>query len=1343
MKDDFYIPRTLRDGDHAYTEPELLASFEYIVVLAEPGAGKTDLLGSLSGQLQVERVSATRFRYPPLEKCDALVLDAFDEVSRIDPTGILEILAKAHSTGARKVIVSSRSSEWDSTYTHNFEGFFGKSPKIVRLKAFDEVEQKQLFDNHLPHEDFEQFRHEVSRFDLEPLLANPIFLKLFADAYVESERHFSDKSSIFEKAVDRLAKEVNLGVSQRGTISIEKKIEFANEAFAKLLLSGAEGVALTDTNAERLYPRLASLVNDSGSPDHILDTRLFKPGDKAEQHLPVHKIVAEYCAARYLTNRIVNPSDAFCLSQCLAVIAPSSVIRDELRGMLGWMAALGNERIQKAAIILDPYAVLANGDPSQLLASSKQLLLKKLTEAADENPLFRRGDIWRTFSVAGFFTPNVVDQLKPLLADTDKRGDLLGLLLELLVGSPATPMISSELCLLMLDPKLSHNIRSLSCDCLIELQNYDHHVNVTQLITESDQTSLSLAANIMKRIGIEQFDKPFILEFFRACEHLYLKRRQRERSYGGRYFIKNIISTLDLSTVEWLLNQLTAGLSCVCGKRAFECDCRNGVSKIVGSMLDHYFDLSYEPANSAEIWQWIKSLNFYGRKEAEKSSSVRELQANNDLRQGIIKIVFENETDPNSIARKQHELFGWHDYSHSGLCFQIQDYRFIVDLAFEMDNVALWSHFVEIHRYPQSEEERDTNVLRRHMREQARQKLVFMKEWTLRNRYINKSRHEYQKSERRYTRRSKKRDRQQAELDAANIQYVNENRELVESGRHWGYLNHFAWLTLQEPSQIETKYGDTTLVKNALKNCFDFIEPDVPSLKKLAELQCASKTLELEVILTAACLETFRSTGTLETVKPIFLAAFRTSANVHWNAVPNDQQEALTAEADRILFSTNEEAEQFVREYIEQQLKIEKCEHPQVSWLEYQDAFKFLQATLPIEWLQRFPEIKLSAQGELFDMAAQCGDRAELEKTIKQRCREIMLSCPSRHGYSERKQARIFWLIRAFYFLPEMLPAKWWCWLVSDKNVILTFNEYSGRISQSDYQHWPALSAIKIEATLHAFFDSWPKVDLPSSWGSDSPYGEKAYRFLSEIIWKIGDDDPDNAQPVLNRLIADDRFLDFNPKLRSIRATAIRSRALRDFEAPAPPKIVALLDNNEVVTVESLRALLIQELQVYQADLDGHETTTKDIFYEKGERLGEVPATIHVAERIRLRLEGQGITVTPEHQLKNANRSDFTCSKIIDNKRRLLVAEVKGQWHKDLYTAASEQLFDRYSIHPDAEQQGVYLVLWFGVDEKVANKKNTELKTADELKQSIEDTMPNDLRGQIDVFVLDLSRATK
>jgi hypothetical protein len=82
---------------------------------------------------------------------------------------------------------------------------------------------------------------------------------------------------------------------------------------------------------------------------------------------------------------------------------------------------------------------------------------------------------------------------------------------------------------------------------------------------------------------------------------------------------------------------------------------------------------------------------------------------------------------------------------------------------------------------------------------------------------------------------------------------------------------------------------------------------------------------------------------------------------------------------------------------------------------------------------------------------------------------------------------------------------------------------------------------------------------------------------------------------------------------------------------------------------------------------------------------------------------------------------------------------VKGQWHSELFTAAASQLDERYAIHPDADQQGIYLALWFGPTEKVAGKKRHGIANANELREAILDAMPEELHGLIDVFVLDLS----
>ena len=210
MNSTFYLPRRLSSNDKTYTEAALIAASSYVVVLAEPGGGKTELMKSLAQELGTAAITANVFAHmgPDREYCP-LVIDAFDELAKVDQTGIHRLLANA-----RKAIISSRSSEWDHAATNTFKDYFGHPPLVVRLFDFDETEQRAIFDHHVQGEDFAAFHAEVGRFDLETLLPNPQFLKLFADAYIESERHFTDKRLIFSQAVERLAKEANPNVAR-------------------------------------------------------------------------------------------------------------------------------------------------------------------------------------------------------------------------------------------------------------------------------------------------------------------------------------------------------------------------------------------------------------------------------------------------------------------------------------------------------------------------------------------------------------------------------------------------------------------------------------------------------------------------------------------------------------------------------------------------------------------------------------------------------------------------------------------------------------------------------------------------------------------------------------------------------------------------------------------------------------------------------------------------------------------------------------------------------------------------------------------------------------------------
>lgn len=1336
----FYLPRRLLSNDKTYTEAALLDASNYVVVLAEPGGGKTELMKSLAQQLGTSSITANVFAHmgADTENCP-LVIDAFDELAKVDQSGIHRLLANAKKAKPTHFIISSRSSEWDNAATNSFKDYFTHSPLVVRLFEFDESEQRAIFENYVKGEDFQAFQDEVARFDLETLLPNPQFLKLFANAYIESDRHFTDKRSIFAQAVERLAKEASDSVARiNPTLSVAQKVELSSEIFAKLLLSGAEGVCMSEAAEDRMYPLLVSLCSVNTVVGGILATRLFKPGDSADQHRPVHKIVAEYCAANYLTKRISNPIDPLTLSKCLPIIAPNSTVREELRGLLGWMAALGNKPIEESVINLDPYAVLANGDPSQIEHSSKLLLANRLKEIETNDPYFRRGDFMRRFSITGFFTQDVVDEIRPLLT-VGNDGHLRDLILELLADSPAIESFIDELQQLALASVESMNTRFLASRCLFDIASHDHLSDLAVLISESSHTSLDIAAEAIKTLGPETFELTYLADFFRVYSNLYPGHNEiLESAISTHYSMKSLITELDLASIEWLLDELTKNLSCQCGKEDYECDCRNGISKIVGAMLDRYFDLANPPFDPIRVWKWVGNLNFHQQKSADKSKAVQMLQEDDRLRQGIIAHVFGKLTDRDEIFETRIHKFDWH--SHSGLIFRTDDYKFVVDLALETDNPNLWASFMTRHQTHRNKEERGPDSLRRHMREQASEKPSFMREWTKFNRDATQSERKYRMTRSKHSRKVKRYKRRQENIRVENRQYIQENRGLVESGHHFGCLVSFAQLVLMDPEKIEVEFGDETLVRNALRNCLDFIAHHVPNLSELAEIQCKSKLHKSVMILYASCLEIMRVKNSLKEVDLYLLRALRTDIHKNYPAVTKEEHGALKAEVDRLLLPDVMSAENFLRQYVEPQLEYAGCAHPELWLLRGEEVFSQLRATLSLEWLEQFRNLELGSLDTLFDIAAQYANREDLKEIIAECCAEFMSDWPNPTDNDGVEQKRTFWLVRAWYFLDDA-PETYWDWLKADKETVLILYERSGRMAGRDYSYWPKLTSRKVEAILDAFVGKWPKVELPNHWGTDSPKGENAYRFLTEVIWSINSDGPDEAIPVIERLLTDSRYAEMHKELKSIHTSQVRKKALRDFEPPTPQEIVSRLDSDAVVTVEGLRQLVLQELQDFQKSIDGGEFNSADRFYEKGERLDEIRSTEIIAERLNWRLEPQGISVTPEHQLKGAKRSDFTAAKMISGKRRLLVTEVKGQWHEELYTAASTQLHERYSIHPDAEQQGLFLSIWFGADEKVAGRKRHGIGCTQELKSSIEAALPPELKGLIDVFVLDVSKS--
>ncbi|WP_111979450.1 NACHT domain-containing protein [Algibacillus agarilyticus] len=1343
MSYDFYLNRTLQADNEKLSESELLSNHDFIIVLAEPGAGKTALLESLAKKLSVPLNRAVFFTNSSQYQDEStIVIDAFDEVPKLGIEGSNSLLSKIAKSNAKKIIISCRSSEWFTSSTMILEGNVHRQFKIVRLIEFSESDQKQIYDNYTKETDFFEFREEISKFSLDKLLHNPQFLKLFADAYIESDKSFNNKVEIYNLAIKNLAKEIKPTIPTNKAISIESRILITSEVLTKVLLSGAEGISTSEHVESNTYPLIGSLFKHKQDAEvNVLNTRFFKPTEKADIHIPVHRIVAEYCAAQFLTNRLSAPLDPLTLEQCLTIIAPNNIVRRELRGLMGWMAALGSEAVQIDLITLDPYSVISNGDPAQLSKKSKEWLLLKLKETEGKDPFFRRCDNWRTFNISGFFTPDILESLKPLILHSIEGGDLQYLLLELISDSPLVGRVSKELRELMLAPSEGEKIRFQSMRGLLKTSEYTPAHDLQALCREKSSISLHIATEIIEKFGYSRVSFLELTNYFCACAKLF----NLAGHYTTIYFLNNFIKTINLALTIKLLDVLTMNIACLCGKDKYTCKCRIGISKLVGKLLDNYFNISKYNHSPEKIYSWLNKLHFPISRNISNIYSVKILSNNLELRHGILTHIFENLTDKEDIKKAKEKLYC--RYTHAGLSFKREDFYFILELAATNKNLSLWASFL-------SDCEPNRNVSnvsselkagRKRLRFLAYQDPDLLKIWAQTTRNNKKLANElYFKHDSKSQRRIRRNNLKNIRRQERSLKHFQDNLSLIEQGLAFDYLKIFAEFSLNHGRVfvVENEFfiNHEEVFKKGLRRYLKITKHENSNLSEITH-----QINDSVMVIFTACLIIWREDNTLKNIDKNVLLSVRVCCENELIKLPQLDSSLFKAELDALLFPHITSPEEFIRGVLEPQLFNGKDYYPKIEMFENDFTFSPLRSKLSFEWLYQIKNLNTYSLNKLFEIAlSSCEDINEVNKLIITRCDDLLIESKNEEG---DKEVQEFWFIRAFYFLSLQKSALYWNELTINKNSVFLFINVSGSYTYAAPKGWPNLSAAKIGEVLFAFFEHWPKVALPSSYGTGCPKEEKAYRLLTNIVWYINQDaDSVSAIKVLNHLIQDSRFSDISSTLKTLLVEKITNQLSKNFKPPSPQKTVKLLDDCEIISVAGLKNLILQNLKKYQAEINGGEFNTADRFYnynktdKKWNHLNEVACVEIIAEHLHTKLAHQNFTIEVEKQTKNQNRIDLTVSKKFEGQRILLPIEAKGQWHKDLYSSANNQLFERYSIHPDADFQGIYLIFWFGHLIPIATRKANGVNSAEKLKNKIEDELPEDIKNLVSVFVLDVSK---
>lgn len=426
MNAGLHIPRRCRENDK---QPALLAEFRKYhsyVLLGEPGAGKTDCFTEEARQDGCVRIPAREFLRR--ENLDAwqgktLFIDGLDEMRAGGGDGRLAIDAisrQLERLGESPFRLSCREADWLGISDREALGSLSSGKlAVLHLEQLTEAEIHSLASAWLGGP-ADGFLEKVRTAGLQEMLANPKNLELLVEAF-KGEGWPKSRQECFELACRRMTEEPNtqhqLAMAGKQP-PLEDLLNAAGFLSVVLLLADKSGIAQIPAQSDVDHPPLAEIVPPSPLPlEMALASRLFQ-NDGELRRMPAHRSIAEFLAARYLTDRISR--DELSRRRILALLAGSDGKPVAgLRGLWAWLAAFLEGDARRSLIARDPIAVLLYGDVRAMPREDKLALLNALGNEARRYPWILGGH-WNRAPMGALATENMTDALRDILASRSR-----------------------------------------------------------------------------------------------------------------------------------------------------------------------------------------------------------------------------------------------------------------------------------------------------------------------------------------------------------------------------------------------------------------------------------------------------------------------------------------------------------------------------------------------------------------------------------------------------------------------------------------------------------------------------------------------------------------------------------------------------------------------------------------------------------------------------------------------------------------------------------------------------------------------------------------------------------
>ena len=1326
-----YLPRKLsvnleNDSEIECDESEFFRMGGPHIVIGEPGAGKSELIKhfGLATNSEVIRASTVEAHPSIIEKewPSTTIIDGLDEVTAYEEgIPINRILTKLANFRKPNFVLTCRAADWQHVVNAGIiSERWNVNPVVGRILPLTNNEIEEFVNSNsdgLNGADF--IRDAITRGALE-LLRNPQYLILFIQT-VKKHGWPNSKFELYEKACLSLVDEENQThrCLNRSISNNERLVGAAGLICTQLLLADSAGVCINgSTNSD--FVRITDLVVGTSDTDklrEVIKTKLFRPSS-VNIFETIHRSIAEFLAAKWISKQLNESLSQRRIENIL--YGHNYIVPSSLRGLHAWIAVM-NSQVTNLYIERDAYGFFRYGDLAVLSISQIKHLLNCMQKTATDDPYFRNQDWGVAFGQELAKKELKVDIVK-IIKNPKVPHQLSHLILESLKGNELVSEIANELKEIAFNKKATYSERNASTEALLEncsQENYIQYFN--DFYNMDDVESLRLALDIIYTY-IDEFEGSTIADLLVKLEE------EIESGIGPRYAGLGWGITKKL-TIE----QLESGLCFLADKDPTE----QSVEKLVEFAQERLTRSDNVPAST--IWNWIKpidqSLTYYSN--SEWNSFTDEYFADRvEMRRCI-----QNEAFKGCESSKDlwHRIWSIKD-AGTGLLLKEEDCLFhmnqvIANKENTDDWRERWGYFV---LWGLKSTQDTSNILieaRRHVVGDNQLAAILDQ---FENPSISEQEKEFQQEMLAHKEKelAEIRERHEVYSKFSNSVRTGENFHLVYQVA-MAYLGRYSNIDNNKSpdNRIKQLVGDNNYnaAKDGIKNIVDSTE--IPTARKIIELHAReNKTYHIEPVLIARSLMLLNDGLELTTLPIDTICSTLATCEFGIGNGGEDGFPDLKNILLDIVFNSQETNANYLKDLIEPYLDAKKESNTFIYNLARTKAFEPILPTITLEWLNKYNNLPISSLSNILEAAIIFAPRDLLVSLIRKKISSL--------NWADEPEKDV-WISAAFltdfeYHNEELLiyarEKKSNLWPIRD----LTFQE------RDEIINWPKLNEPQLNLLITNFAPVWPPTEPPADgWsGNKNPYD--AFGFIHARITQLANCMSEAAVDYLSEMVTNPRLSKYHDTIKHVLATLIRNRAEKNKSIPAVSEINSIVGDREPKSIDDLQAIVLDELESAQLRLRGSPSNDILPYWD-----GEIPHNENYCRDRLLSYLEPYLSKYDIRTYKEPSMPDEKRCDLLNTYREMdLPIEVKGQWHKDIWTAANNQL-QSYTKEYRAEGRGIYLILWFG---KLATRHNKNPRawkgkktptTLMELEELIDIKYSENLSEKTKIIVLNLTKSSK